>query len=133
MAGEAAMRSGRRLAESLMRLSCRIHRVVGSETDRETGKVVSITEDQYVGPCKITTYEGHEQTHDVVSYPATVQRLSIHLPVGAYTPRVGDVITITGVGGLDERLLGHTYRIAQEAPYRTFATADRIFIDSIAT
>lgn len=132
MAGEAAMRSGRRLAESMMRLTCRIHRVVRHETDRETAEVVPIIEDQYEGPCKITTYEGHEQARDVASAPITVQRLSIHLPVGAYTPNVGDVITITDVGGLDERLLGRTYRIAQEAPYRTFATADRIFIDSIA-
>lgn len=132
MTGESAMRSGRRLAESLMRLSCRIDRVLEQETDRKTAKVVSRKRLVYAGRCKLTSYEGYEQERDVAGFTATTQRLSIHLPVGSYLPHVGDIITITDDGGLDDRLIGRTYRVAQEAPYRAFATADRIFIDAIA-
>ena len=132
MTGEAAMRSGRRLAESLMHLTCRIDRVVEIDTDRATAKVTTRKVTLYEGRCKLTSYEGYEQERDVVGFQATTQRLSIHLPVGAYLPHVGDIITITDDGGLDDRLIGRTYRVAQEAPFRAFATADRIFIDAIA-
>lgn len=132
MTGRAAVRSGQRLAESLMVLSCTIDRPTGSTTDRSTGKVVTQHERVYEGRCKLTSYEGYEQERDVVGFQATSQRLSIHLPVGAYRSQVGDVITITADGGLDERLVGRKYRVAQEATYRAYATADRIFVDAIA-
>lgn len=123
-----------------MPLTCRIERLTGrTTTDRETGKVISEKELVYEGCCKITTYEGHEQERDVAGYTATIQRLSIHIPVaaetqgiGVYQPRVGDIIAITDTDGIDDRLLDMQFRMAQEAPYRTYATADRIFIDSIA-
>lgn len=115
-----------------MTFRCTIERVTGSETDRTTAKVTTAATEVYAGRCKITSYEGHEQERDVMSFPATVQRLSIHLPIGKYEPHVGDIITVTDTGGLDDRFLGMKFRVAQEAPYRTYATADRIFIDSIA-
>lgn len=115
-----------------MTFRCTITRAVGATTDRATGKVTTETVEVYSGRCKITSYEGYEQERDVVTFPATLQRLSIHLPVGAYLPHVGDIITITDTDGLDDRFLGMKFRTAQEAPYRTYATADRIFIDSIA-
>lgn len=127
---------GRRRAKQLMPFKCKIERATGSETDRTTGKVTTQTVQVYGGEdggrCKITSYEGHEQERDVVAFPATMQRLSIHLPIGKYEPHVGDIITITDTDGLDDRFLGMKFRVAQEAPYRTYATADRIFIDSIA-
>lgn len=132
MTGREAVRSGQRLAESLMVLNCTIDRPGEAKTDRTTGKVVTQYERVYAGRCKITSYEGYEQERDVVNFAATTQRLSVHLPVGAYRSQVGDVIKITDDGGLDERLVGRRYRVAQEAPYRAYATADRIFVDSIA-
>lgn len=133
----AVLMRGRRRAERLMILRCTIRRVTGETTDRNTGKVVETAElvypnaDHPVGRCKITSYEGHEQERDVAGWSATQQRLAIHLPVGAYDVRVGDIIEITE-SPLDPRLVGRKYRTAQEAPYRTFATADRVFIDSHA-
>lgn len=115
-----------------MPFTCRIERAVETTTDRTTGKVTTGKVLVYEGRCKITSYEGHEQERDVVAFQATTQRLSIHLPVGEYQPHVGDIITVTDTDGLDDRFLTMRYRIAQEAPYRTYATADRIFIDAIA-
>lgn len=127
----AALRRGRRLAESMMILRCRIDRVTGETTDRVTGKSTPLLVTVYEGRCKITSYEGYEQEADVAGSATTTQRLSIHLPVGKFNSHVGDVVTITR-SPLDDRLVGASYRLAQQAPFRTFATADRIFIDAIA-
>lgn len=115
-----------------MRDRCVIRRVLRLDTDRATGKVTPVyaPDPVYSGRCKLTSYEGHETERQVADATLTLQRLSLHLPVGVYEARVGDVIDITR--SVDPRLTGRQYRIAQEAPYRSWATADRIYIDALA-
>ena len=128
---------GRRRAEALMRDRCTIDRVIGEETDRDTGKVVPITERVYpssssqVPKCKVQSYEGYEQERDLAEAALTVQRMSLHLPVGAYRINVGDIVEITD-SALDPMLVGRKFRITAEAPFKSYATAYRVFIDYIA-
>lgn len=121
-----------------MKDRCIIRRVLGQETDRDTGKVVPKLSDPVypnpihpVGKVKVQSYEGYEQEKNTASTQVTVQRLSCHLPVGAYKINVGDIIEITE-SALDPLLVGRKYRITQEAPFKTFATSYRVFVDYIA-
>lgn len=127
----AALMRGRRKAEALMFDKCIIRRVTGETTDRETGKVVPVYADMYTGKCKIQSYEGYEQEKDTVGTSLTMQRMSCHLPVGAYRINVGDIVEITE-SRLDPLLVGRKFRITNEAPFKTLATAYRVFVDYIA-
>ncbi|MBM7530441.1 DUF6093 family protein [Brevibacterium luteolum] len=133
----AALMRGRRAAKALMVDRCTISRVTGETTDRTTGKVVPLTEQIYpnedypVGCCKLTSYEGYEAEQESAGADMTEQRMSIHLPVGSVRVNVGDIVEIT-YADLDPLLVGRTYRISQEAPFRTYSTAYRIFVDYIA-
>ena len=114
-----------------MQDQCLIRRVTGETTDRETGKVVPIYSDVYTGKCKLQSYEGYEQSRTAAETTVTVQRMSVHLPVGAYRINVGDIVEITA-SRMDPMLTGRKFRITQEAPFKTFATAYRVFVDYIA-
>lgn len=114
-----------------MQDQCLIRRVVGQTTDRETGKVVPLYEDAYAGRCKLQSYEGYEQEKSTAETALTVQRMSVHLPVGAYRINVGDIVEIAS-SRMDPMLVGRKFRITQEAPFKTFATAYRVFVDYIA-
>lgn len=128
---DAALRAGRQRAESRMLDTCLIRRVIGETTDRETGKVVPLYQDVYEGKCKLQSYEGYEQEKNTAAAALTVQRMSCHLPVGAYRINVGDVVEFTA-SSLDSYLVGRKFRITQEAPFKSFATAYRVFVDYIA-
>lgn len=127
----AALLRGRRKAEGLMMDKCIIRRVIGETTDRETGKVVPLYADMYEGKCKMQSYEGYEQEKNTAGAALTVQRMSCHLPVGAYRINVGDIVEITQ-SRLDPLLVSRKFRITQEAPFKSFATAYRVFVDYIA-
>lgn len=127
----AATLRGRRRAEALMQDQCLIRRVIGETTDRETAKVVPLYDDVYTGKCKLQPYEGYEQEKNTAETALTVQRMSVHLPVGAYRINVGDVVEVTD-SRMDPLLVGRKFRITQEAPFKTFATAYRVFVDYIA-
>lgn len=114
-----------------MKDKCLIRRVIGETTDRETGKVVPLYEDMYEGKCKMQSYEGYEQEKSTAEVALTLQRMSCHLPVGAYRINVGDIVEITA-SRLDPMLMGRKFRITQEAPFKTFATAYRVFVDYIS-
>lgn len=114
-----------------MQDQCVIRRVIGQTTDRETGKVVPLYEDAYAGRCKLQSYEGYEQEKSTAETALTVQRMSVHLPVGAYRINVGDIVEVTA-SRMDPMLVGRKFRITQEAPFKTFATAYRVFVDYIA-
>ncbi|WP_167199509.1 DUF6093 family protein [Brevibacterium pigmentatum] len=126
-----ALLAGRARAEQMMKDQCIIRRVAGEVTDRETGKVVPAYVDVYTGRCKLQSYEGYEQEKNTAGTALTVQRMSVHLPVGAYRINVGDFVEITD-SRLDPLLVGRKFRITQEAPFKTFATAYRVFVDYIA-
>ncbi|WP_423058703.1 DUF6093 family protein [Brevibacterium linens] len=126
-----ALLAGRARAEQMMKDQCIIRRVIGETTDRETGKVVPVYDAVYNGRCKLQSYEGYEQEKNTAGTALTVQRMSVHLPVGAYRINVGDFVEITG-SRMDPLLVGRKFRITQEAPFKTFATAYRVFVDYIA-
>lgn len=131
MRAQAAVLRGRRKAEALMVDSVTISRVTGTSTDEDTGKVVPVLEPVYTGRAKLQSYEGYEAEKNVAGAALTVQRMSVHLPVGAYRVNVGDIVEFTA-SPLDPMLTGRKFRATQEAPFKTFATAYRIFVDYIA-
>ena len=121
----SALRAGRLAAESLMVDSWVVYKLDMNDVDPLTGEAVRVT--VYEGKAKLTSYEGYEQTPEVVGHTATVQRLSLHLPVTSYRPQVGHVAVC--VDSLDPNLVGTEYRMTQDAPFKTFATAYRVFVD----
>lgn len=127
MSVNAAVLAGRALAESLMTDVVRIARVVDVHVDPLTGEDEAVTETVYEGIGKLQSYEAHEASREVILHSAVVQRMSIHLPVGPYRSSVGDVVEILESG--DPLLVGREYRITQEAPFKTHATAYRLFVD----
>ena len=125
MSARAAIMQGRRMAERLMVDRWRVYRLDMDDVDPLTGEAARVT--VYEGKAKLTSYEGYEQTPEVVGHTATVQRMSLHLPVGPYRPQVGHVAVC--VESLDTNLIGTQYRMTQDAPFKTFATAYRVFVD----
>ena len=125
MSARAAIMQGRRMAERLMVDSWVVYKLDMDDVDPLTGEAVRVT--VYEGKAKLTSYEGYEQTPEVVGHTATVQRLSLHLPVTSYRPQVGHVAVC--VDSLDPNLVGTEYRMTQDAPFKTFATSYRVFVD----
>ncbi|MCQ9367955.1 DUF6093 family protein [Brevibacterium sp. 91QC2O2] len=141
---EAAVIRGMRQAERHMLLVCTVDRVLREWTDENDQAHVE-TARIYPGPgqdgrCKITSYEGYEQSAEVAGARLVSQRLTAHFPTGAADLNVGDIVTITGYRVSDARakalrlprFIGNRYRIAQEGGFRDHATADRVFVDKIA-
>ena len=125
MSARAAIMQGRRMAERLMVDRWVVYKLDMDDVDPLTGEAVRVT--VYEGKAKLTSYEGYEQTPEVVGHTSTVQRMSLHLPVGPYRPQVGHVAVCTE--SLDPNLVGTQYRMTQDAPFKTFATAYRVFVD----
>ena len=124
----SALRSGRRAAERLMTDLVEIRRVVGTAVDPLTGRDEAEFVVVYEGKAKLSSFEGHEASREVILHSSVVQRMSVHLPVGSYRSSVGDVVRVVA-SHVDPMLEGREFRITQEAPYRTWATAYRIFVD----
>ena len=125
MSARAAIMQGRRMAESLMVDRWRVYKLDMDDVDPLTGEAVRTV--VYEGKAKLTSYEGYEQTPEVIGHTSTVQRMSLHLPVGPYRPQVGHVAVC--VESVDPNLIGTQYRMTQDAPFKTFATAYRVFVD----
>ena len=125
MSARAAIMQGRRMAERLMVDRWVVYKLDMDDVDPLTGEAVRVI--VYEGKAKLTSYEGYEQTPEVVGHTSTVQRMSLHLPVGPYRPQVGHVAVC--VESLDPNLIGTQYRMTQDAPFKTFATAYRVFVD----
>lgn len=123
----SALRSGRRAAERLMTDLVEIRRVVGTTVDPLTGRDEAELVVVYEGKAKLQSFEGYEASREVIAHSSVVQRMSIHLPVDSYRSSVGDVVRI--VHSSDPLLVGREYRVTQEAPFKTHATAYRIFVD----
>lgn len=119
---------GRRLAEKGMTASLVVRRPTGKLIENPDWTVSPEYLVIYEGKGKITTYEAHETT--VVAGEAThvVQRSSAHFPVGSLAPLPGDVVTVLAEP-VDPLLVGRSFRIVQQYPTRSHATAYRVFID----
>lgn len=125
MSARAAIMQGRRLAESLMVDRWEIYRLDADDVDPLTGEALRVL--VYEGKGKLQSWEGYEQNTESVGHTSTIQRLSLHLPVTDYRPQVGHVAVC--VDSLDPNLIGTEYRISQDAPFKTFSTAYRVFVD----
>ena len=118
----------RGFAEERMTDVWEVRRVTGLETDPLTGVDTPITEVVYTGKGRLQSFAGNEQTRDVIEHSSVVQRMSIHIPVGDYRPEVGDIAKCLS-SKEDENLVGTEYRMVQSAPFKTVATAYRVFVD----
>ena len=125
MSARAAIMQGRRMAERLMVDSWVVYKLDMNDVDPLTGEAVRVT--VYEGKGKLQSWEGYEQNTESVGHTSTIQRLSLHLPVTSYRPQVGHVAVC--VESLDPNLVGTEYRISQDAPFKTFSTAYRVFVD----
>ena len=125
MSARAAIMQGRRMAERLMVDSWVVYKLDMNDVDPLTGEAVRVT--VYEGKGKLQSWEGYEQSTESVGHTSTIQRLSLHLPVTEYRPQVGHVAVC--VESLDPNLVGTEYRISQDAPFKTFSTAYRVFVD----
>ena len=128
MSAVSTLLRGRERAERLMVDRVEISRVTGVEVDPLTGEDSPTRVVVYQGPAKLQSYEGHEASREVIMHSSVVQRMSVHLPVGSYRSSVGDVLRVVA-SHVDPMLDGREFRVTQEAPYRTWATAYRIFVD----
>lgn len=114
-------------AESLMLDSCTITRPGEPVTDPDTGDVTPGGSQVYQGKVKIQTYEAQESNPEAGGATMTVQRYTLHIPVGAYQPAIGDVATITAASA-DPGLVGRKYRVAALL-HKTLATAYRLGVE----
>jgi len=119
-----ALRRGRRMAEKLMIDAVTIGRNTGA---LDPGTFEPVLTQVYAGKAKIQTYEAFEQNAEVGGGTATVQRYAVHVPVGSYEPKVGDVVTVT-TGTLDPLLGGRQY-VVRGLLHKSYATAYRLLVD----
>lgn len=117
----------REQAEALMTDTFKIRRVVGVSVDPLTGEDTPDTVDVYKGPGKLQSFQWYESSKETISHLATVQRMRLDVPVGEYMPLVGDVAEC--VKSLDANLVGKEFRVVQEIPHKTHATAYRTFVE----
>lgn len=127
MTQASALLAGRAAAERNMLDLCTVQRVVGTVTDDLTGAVTPVYEQAYSGRCKVQTFEPHERNPEVGGATVTVQRYSVHVPVGAFEPEVGQVVTIVAAA-LDPHLAGRSFRVAALL-HKTAATAYRLSVE----
>jgi len=124
VSAEGALGAGRRMAESLMVDSVSVSRPSGA-VDPITGKPV--TTEVYAGRAKVQTYEAFEKQPELGGGTVTVQRYTVHVPVGAYVPLVNDVVTVTAAT-LDPGLVGRRY-VVSGLLHKSFATSYRLLVD----
>lgn len=124
--------SARRRANRLMPSTLRVVRYSGKprlvpgslEPVRDSAVV-------YEGRGKAQSYEAHEQSVTVAGASITVIRVRIDVPVNeGYEPRPGDVVTVLANPD-DSQLEGKEFRLASEAPFKSMATAYRVFADLV--
>lgn len=124
----AAITAGRVLAEALMLDTCTAVRPAAPSTNATTGSVTTSSTSLYSGKCKVQAGGLSSSTPEVSGRVATVERPSVHVPVGAWTPMVGDVITITAAQ--DAVMVGRLYRVAAIG-LKSHATALRLGVEEV--
>lgn len=127
MTATSALHAGRAAAKLLMLDVCQITRPGEQVTDRRSGSVYAVPDALvYDGCCKVQTWQPFEQNPEAGAHTYTVQRYSVHVPVGAYAPHVGDVVTLT-VCELDPGLPGRVLRVVALL-HKSYATAYRLAV-----
>ena len=124
MSAATAIARGRRMAESLMLDTVRVTRISG-EPDPVTGEAERVT--VYEGKAKLQNQSQYEQDYVAGNRVGTLQRSLVHLPVGSFQMRDGDLCTfLTSPAPF---VAGQVYRLTGEAPYKTLETAYRVYAD----
>ena len=108
--------------------SCTVRRVTNT-VNPATGADVVTSTTLYTGRAKVQTFEAFEQTPNASGHEFTVQRYSVHLPVGSFAPAVGDLVDITAAT-LDDGLTGRTFRVVALL-HKTAATAYRLAVTEL--
>lgn len=124
--------SARRRAERLMPSRLRVKRYAGKPRV-QPGSLEPVRDSwiAYEGVGKAQSYEAHEQSVTVAGASVTVVRVRIDFPVnGSYLPRPGDMVTILENPD-DRNLEGQEFRLASESPFKSMATAYRVFADLV--
>lgn len=108
--------------------TCTATRPAAPSTNTTTGAVTTSSTSLYSGKCKVQAGGLSAATPEVSGRVATVERPQVHVPVGAWTPMVGDVITITAAR--DSYLVGRLYRVAAIG-LKSHATALRLGVEEV--
>jgi len=126
-------------AESTMLDTCTIVRPGEPVTDSNTGVVTTppvvvypdpLWPDNHPwkhGPCKVQTYDAQESNPEAGGATFTVQRYTLHIPVGSYQPAIGDVATIV-TSATDSNIVDRSYRVTGLL-HKTLATAYRLGVE----
>jgi len=113
-------------AESLMLDTCTVCPVTG--VNESTG-APTLGTGVYTGKCKVQTSQAQEANPEAGGATFTVQRYAVHVPVGAFVPVVGHVVTITAAA-LDAGLVGRQYRVVALL-HKSLATAYRLAVEEV--
>lgn len=127
MSVESATLAGRVAAERGMLDQCTVRRVIGEATDAD-GNVTPTTALVYSGRCKVQAWIAQESNPEAGGATGTVQRYSVHVPVGSFRPAVGQVVTITQ-SRLDPHLATKEFRVVALL-HKSAATAYRLGVES---
>ncbi|MGC4151501.1 MAG: DUF6093 family protein [Propionicimonas sp.] len=114
-------------AESLMRDTVLVERPGLTTTDPETGQPTTPYATIYSGQAKIQSTDQYESSPEVGTAIHTLQRSLLHVPVGAFRAETGDRVTVKG--SIDPLLIDVRLRVVQIAPFKSWATAYRMFIE----
>lgn len=123
----ALARRGQRMAESLMVDQVRAVRLGKPVTDPVTRDVSTPETLMYEGRGKVQTWEGFQSNPDSGGQIATVQRYTVHVPVGAWDVHVGDVVDVV-TATLDPLLAGRRYRVVSLL-HKSLPTAYRLGVE----
>lgn len=127
MSLESATLAGRVAAERAMLDLCTVHRVVGENTDQD-GNVTPVASLVYAGRCKVQAWVAQESNPEAGGFTGTLQRYSVHVPVGSFRPAVGQVVTVTQ-SRLDPQLTAKEFRVVALL-HKSAATAYRLGVES---
>ncbi len=109
--------------------TCTAVRPGAPSTHATTGAVTTSSTALYSGVCKVQAGGLSSSAPEVAGRTATVERLEVHVPVGAWSPRPGDVVTITAAAS-DSNLVGRVYRVTA-AGVKSLATAYRLPVEEV--
>ena len=126
----AGILAGARVAaEALMLDACTVVRRGAPSTNASTGAVTVSSMTVYSGKCKVQASGTSARVVEAAGRTATVEPLEVHVPVGAFAPRPGDVVTVTA-SEYDPALVGRVYRVTA-ANLKSAASAYRLPVEEV--
>ena len=115
-------------AESLMRDTIRADRQTGTTPDGLGGDVPVLTT-LYTGRGKVQSQAVQQLNPEAGGHVYTVQRYEVHLPVGSFSPAVGDLLSVTTAADNPE-LTGRVFRVTA-LMHKSQPTAYRLAVEEV--